>query len=232
MDTFLSVVSGYILFLFTQKKTKFGFVNGCIYVAFSQFRNMFSAWLVGVILILQGRKSIVIHLLILSIKTCILYLLHVEIEIYISISTHIHMCLYSVKSSIQIFPINFKRFFKNVLPVLAELKSKPSPQFAGSIITQLQPPDPTRCFPLVVFIFWTLPQQSVLSSLYLEYLSSPLLHTFSSQPTVSRFYSFFKVVAPLTSQRLCALTLLPLCPMDTSIYSLSPCCVFLCSPTY
>lgn len=37
------------------------------------------------------------------------------------------MCLYSVKSSIQIFPINFKRFFKNVLPVLAELKSKPFP---------------------------------------------------------------------------------------------------------
>lgn len=141
------------------------------------------------------------------------------------------MYLYSVKSSIQIFPINFKRFFKNVLPVLAEVKSKPSPQFAGSIITQLQLPYPTRCFPLIVLIFWTLPQQSVLSSLCLEYLSSPLLHTFSSQPTVSRFYSFCKVVAPLNSQRLCALTLLPLCSTDTSIYSPSPCLCF-CVPLH
>lgn len=89
------------------------------------------------------------------------------------------------------------------------------PQFAGNITTQLQLPYPSRRFPLMALIFWTLPQQSVLFLLALHFLccplfaqnifSAPLLHAFSSQPTVNKFYSFFKMVAPLNSQRLCTL---------------------------
>ena len=84
-------------------------------------------------------------------------------------------------------------------------------------------------------LLWSLSLGHCLSSLCCSLFTWNIfpLHAFSSQPTVSRFCSFFKVVAPLIHSDFVPCSgspssgfALPLCSMYTSIYSLSPCLYF------